>query len=292
MSLKSSLINNINSFADSITNINPDILKWVGIATGVAAIVTAINDTPKAEHAIEEAKEEIAAIKDSEQDNKGKELTKAYFSAGAKIVKAYMPTILLEATSITCILASNGLVKKRTAQVIAAYNTLDSVFNKYRNRVVQEYGEKVDQHLYYGTFRDKVDVTEFDEEGNGTTSKKKVDILPEDENDLGFSRFFGPDNKNWEKIPGANALFLRGVQNWCNGRLRSQGHLFLNEVYDNLGFPRTKEGQVVGWIEGKGDDFVDFGISDIFSNRGFVDDNYVAGVLLNFNVYGIIIDQI
>lgn len=32
-----------------------------------------------------------------------------------------------------------------------------------------------------------------------------------------------------------------------NDKLRWQGHLFLNEVYDALGMPKTRLGAVMGW---------------------------------------------
>jgi len=47
-----------------------------------------------------------------------------------------------------------------------------------------------------------------------------------------------------------------------------------------LGFERTKEGSVVGWVMDNGDDYVDFGMLDLWKN----------GYLLDFNVDGVIYD--
>ena len=78
--------------------------------------------------------------------------------------------------------------------------------------------------------------------------------------------------------------------------LRRKGHLYLNEVYDMLGIPRTKAGQIVGWIYDEehpvGDNYVDFGIYD--SNKPRVRDfvnGYERTVLLDFNVDGNILDM-
>ena len=73
--------------------------------------------------------------------------------------------------------------------------------------------------------------------------------------------------------------------------LRARGHLFLNEVYDALGFERTQAGTVVGWLIGNGgDDFVDFGMYEAVNNR------FINGLertpLLDFNVDGVIYDKI
>ena len=77
--------------------------------------------------------------------------------------------------------------------------------------------------------------------------------------------------------------------------LKSQGHLFLNEVYDMLGFKRTKAGAVVGWIyddkKPYGDNFVDFGMTEI--RRHDTDsDEYKRAFILDFNVVGDITSKI
>ena len=92
-------------------------------------------------------------------------------------------------------------------------------------------------------------------------------------------------------------MFLKDQQRYANDLLKSKGHLFLNEVYDMLGIPRTKAGQVVGWIYDEkhpvGDNFVDFGIYDIYNERArdFVN-GYERTILLDFNVDGNILDMI
>ena len=92
-------------------------------------------------------------------------------------------------------------------------------------------------------------------------------------------------------------MFLRRQQDYANEKLRSKGHLFLNEVYDMLGIHRTKAGNVVGWIYDEknpvGDNYVDFGIYDIHKeqNRDFVN-GIERSILLDFNVDGPILDLI
>lgn len=93
-----------------------------------------------------------------------------------------------------------------------------------------------------------------------------------------------------------NLMFLRRQQDWANEKLKSKGHLFLNEVYDMLGIPRSKAGQIVGWIYNEknpiGDNYVDFGIyNNNEINRAFVN-GYEKAILLDFNVDGPIYDLI
>lgn len=91
-----------------------------------------------------------------------------------------------------------------------------------------------------------------------------------------------------------NLFFLRMQQNYANEKLRNRGYLFLNEVYDMIGIPRTKAGQVVGWVYDErnpvGDNFVDFGIYED-RNAAFIN-GYADRVLLDFNVDGNILDAL
>lgn len=109
-----------------------------------------------------------------------------------------------------------------------------------------------------------------------------------------YARCFDSGCPGWTKDPESNLMFLRQQQLYANDLLRAKGHLFLNEVYDLLGFPRTKAGQVAGWCYNKkghiGDNFVDFGIySNHPANHDFVN-GYERTVWLDFNVDESIID--
>jgi hypothetical protein len=64
------------------------------------------------------------------------------------------------------------------------------------------------------------------------------------------TRKYDSQVQNWSKDPDINVLFLRNSQNFLNDRLKAQGHLFLNEVYDLLGMSRTPQGAISGWLKG------------------------------------------
>ena len=44
--------------------------------------------------------------------------------------------------------------------------------------------------------------------------------------------------------------FLKHQINYANDLLKHRGYLFLNDVYDMLGYARTKTGQFLGWRAG------------------------------------------
>ena len=94
-----------------------------------------------------------------------------------------------------------------------------------------------------------------------------------------------------------NRFFLLRQQDQANERLKARGYLFLNDVYEMLGIPKTKAGQIVGWVYDtnmpNGDNYVDFGIFNAYSEqaRDFVN-GYERTILLDFNVDGNILDLI
>lgn len=109
-----------------------------------------------------------------------------------------------------------------------------------------------------------------------------------------YARFFDESSPYWHSDPEYNLMFLRIKQENANARLKSQGYLFLNDVYAMLGIPRTKSGQLVGWVYDSenvnGDNYVDFGLYDE-NNRQFVNE-FKRSILLDFNVDGLIFDKI
>lgn len=109
-----------------------------------------------------------------------------------------------------------------------------------------------------------------------------------------YARFFDQSCAGWSKDSEYNLAYLRQQQIHANELLKLKGHLYLNEVYDLLGIPRTKAGQVVGWVYDEknpiGDNCVDFGIFNE-GNESFVN-GYEKSVLLDFNVDGNILDYL
>lgn len=121
------------------------------------------------------------------------------------------------------------------------------------------------------------------EEEKTETEKKEVVDCSE------YARFFDYSCMGWTKDSEFNLAFLMQRQRNCNDMLRCRGHLFLNEVYDLLGIPRTKAGAVVGWIYDEGKS-VDFGLDNPRCSD-FIN-GYKNVVLLDFNVDGNILDRI
>ena len=113
-----------------------------------------------------------------------------------------------------------------------------------------------------------------------------------------YARCFDEYNPNWKDNAEWNLDFLRSTQKYLNSKLIRDGYLFLNDVYAELGFDKTDEGQLVGWIydpdrTDSGDNSVSFGLYD--PSKGAVLGDFINGheksVFLDFNVDGVILGK-
>ncbi len=286
---------------------SPEILLVTGIVGTVATTVIACKKTLKINDILEEKNETVKAIHEAldkkddktySQDDANKDLTIVYAQTGIKLFQLYAPAIGLGVLSISAIVSGHHILRKRNIAIAAAYAIVDRSFKNYRSNVIERFGQDVDQELRLN-IRTK-EVKEKDK--NGKTIKKEVKELDIDEWHKDFSdyaRFFDASCQGHTKDPEYNLMYLKQQQAYCNEILKSRGHLFLNEVYDILDIPRTKAGQVVGWIYDKngnnpnGDNYVDFGIYDQHyePSRRFVN-GCEYNILLDFNVDGVIYDKI
>ena len=279
---------------------SPEILVVAGIVGTVVSTVMACRATKKVEPIIDTAKEnldEIRAHRDdpdqteySDHDAKH-DITVTYARTGMQLVKLYAPAVTLGALSVTSILTSHDIMRKRNMALAAAYATVDKSYKDYRSRVVDRFGEAVDKELRYNATTEQIEETEVDANGKEKKVKKKESVVDIDGYSE-FARFFDESSRNWDKNAEYNLSFLKLTQSLANDKLHAHGHLFLNEVYDMLDIPRTKAGQSIGWIYTKEHpSFVDFGIYKTYrKNREFVN-GYERCILLDFNVDGNILND-
>jgi hypothetical protein len=193
----------------------------------------------------------------------------------------------LGGASIAALTRSHNILNERNAALTAAYTALDRGFKEYRQRVVEKYGEDQDREFRHGS----KEVSIIDEQGK----KQTVTRVGDDEPSI-YARFFDPLSTSWSKEPEYNLLFLKCQQSYANDLLLARGHVFLNEVYDMIGVPRSKAGSIVGWIIASNnisDNHIDFGIFDGNDHkvRDFVNGRE-GSILLDFNVDGVIYNLI
>ena len=297
----------IHKFGFKLKEHSPEILVVAGVVGGVASAVMACKATTKLSEITKPAKEDIEAIhygyehpetltEEYTEKDRNKDLSIVYAQTGIKIAKLYGPAIVLGAVSITSILAGNNILRKRNVALTAAYAAVDKGFKEYRNRLVERFGEELDRELRYNIKAKEIEETVVDENGETQVVKKTVSVAEPGKYSV-YARCYDDGCSGWSKDPETNLMFLRCQQEWLNEKLYSRGHVFLNEVYDALGIPRSKAGCVVGWVydekNPKGDNFIDFGIYDLYkqANRDFVN-GFERTIWLDFNVDGVIADLI
>ena len=284
---------------------SPEILMVAGIAGTIVGTVLACKATTKVSEIIEEKNKNVNDVHTcleekpneyTEEDSK-KDLTIIYAQTGVKLFKLYAPAIGVMALSFASIIAGHKVLKKRNIAIAAAYAAIDKGFKQYRKNVIEEFGEGVDQQMRFGLKSKEIKKKDKD----GKTVKETEYYIDPDANPLNniseYARFFDAASENFAKDPEYNMMFLRRQQDYANEMLKSRGHLFLNEVYDLLDIPRSKAGQVVGWVydkngNTKGDNYVDFGLyRNDQGTRRFVN-GLEYNILLDFNVDGVIYDLI
>ena len=292
---------------------SPEILIVAGTIGVVASAVMACKATTKLSGILEKSKNNIDAIHDAmanktlEEDgvysheDGVKDLTITYIQTGVKLAKLYGPSVILGTLSLTSILASNNILRKRNVALAAAYTAVDKGFKEYRCRVVDRFGEEVDKQLRYNIKAKDIETTIKDEEtGEEKTVVKTIKKYSDPADPSIYARFFDEYTKdekgnsvrnlNWKSSNEYNLMFLKSRQSYVNDLLRVKGRLFLNEVYHELGLPASKAGQIVGWIYDPQNpnlnNYIDFGIYSATDNY----DDFIYGdreaILLDFNVDG------
>lgn len=188
------------------------ILTCVGAAGVVGTTVTAVKATPKAIRLLEEAK-----------DEKGEDLTKL------EVVKvagpAYIPSVLLGASTIACIFGANTLNKRQQAAIMSAYALLDNSYKEYKAKVRELYGEDADIHVRQEIVKDK-----YEDE----------DINLDDGLDLFYDEFSG-------RYFESTMEDVLAAEYELNHLLAQDSGVFLNEFYELLGIDTVDYGDYLGW---------------------------------------------
>lgn len=274
---------------------SPEILVVAGIAGTVVSAVLACKATTKVAEILDETKGtldtihegmETGAINGQEYTNEDgkKDTVVVYAQTGMKLARLYGPAIILGTLSITSILASNNILRKRNVALGAAYAAIDKSFKEYRGRVIERFGEQVDTELKYGIKAKKFEEIEVDPE-TGKEKKVKKTVMVADPNlQSDYAVYFDSKSRNYETNPDYNRMFLKAQQAFANDKLQTRGHLFLNEVLDDLDLPRTPAGQIVGWTKDGPDGYVNFRIVEV--ERETEDGRHEPALLLDFNVEG------
>lgn len=283
----------------------PELLMGLGVIGFVGTVILACKATLKADEVIQRHQDrmdriheaEEAAINDDEIDY-DPEVAKqdkaiSCVKMAGDFAKLYAPSVAVGGLSLACILYSEKILKNRYLTAVSAFNAITAAYETYRSRVRAEMGDEFDRHILTGSTYTTVEKEVIDEKGKKKKVEEKVEVIDPNETKGEYVRWFDEKNKEWDQNVEYSLMFLRAQQKIATDILNSRGHIFLNEVFDMLGFEHSQVGAMVGWVKGLGDDFVDFGLYDPNneSAKRFIN-GYSNSVMLEFNVDGIIWDKI
>ncbi len=188
------------------------ILTVMGGAGAIATAVMAVKATPKALRTLDEAKVE-----------KGEELTK--FEMVKVAGPAYIPAVIMGASTLACIFGANVLNKRSQASIASAYALVNESYKEYREKVVELYGKEVDTHIKHEIAKDKY---------------KEVEVENTDGKELFYDTYSG---RYFESTMEA----VKDADYKINKVIMGDGGAFLNEYYEFLGLPPVDGGDDLGW---------------------------------------------
>lgn len=275
----------------------------IGVGVGMVLVgiaSTKVNNILEEHDAqMHEVHERSDAIKDLPEEKKQpaekdikRDTTKVYFQTGKEMFKLFAPAVAVTTVSLTAILVSHNVLKKRNMGLAAAYAAVDQGFRQYRSRVVDRFGAEVDKQILHGSTSEEVVDKVEDENGKKKNVKSKIEVADPNAESL-YLKYFTKTNTNWDEDDSYLQMFFRSTENYANDKLRAVGHLTLNDVYEMFGFQHTKAGMVCGWFydlkNPSGDNRVIFDIREVYLRNE--NGNLEKAYAIDFNVDGNIYDR-
>lgn len=198
---------------------SPAILTGLGVAGFIGTAVSVGKATPKAMMLLEEKKLDL----DREKLTPVEVVQTVWF--------CYVPSVVMGALSILCILSANNVNAKRNAALATAYSLSETALKEYKSKVIETIGEKKEKVVRDSISQDKI-------EKNPVVTKEVV--ITEKGNYLCYEplsgRYFKSDIDQVKK-----------AINEVNRRLLLDSYISLNDLYDELGLEYTQIGDKLGW---------------------------------------------
>jgi len=226
----------------------PSILTYLSAASTVGAVVTTAKATWDTKEVIEahnadiyDIQEDIRACQTPEAEKvHKKKLISKYADTLLDVAENYFLPVTLTGISVASCIISNNISSSRIAALGASCSIMKEMFDKYRDRVKEKYGEEAEKDIYYGAKEVEKEVPGK----NGKTKKVKVKEYDSIINNpcailLGDGIESGMpcdrnDNKNKYKIN-----WLLSKEQILTNRLNSDGYLFMSTIAEVLGIKKA-----------------------------------------------------
>lgn len=252
------IIQGLNKVAKGISKNSPLILTVTGVVGIGATAVLAYKSRSRVEAIIEEVEEtrkdedrinELIDLQDRLTDDEETELTylqENYVPVSKAVVVrdiagAVALPVVTGVASLACVTLSWYIMNNRLLTVSGALATATAEHVYYKRKVADRFGEEVEREL--STPVHKVEAEYTDEKGKKKTGEVNVkDTLESLE-----GRWFDESMEYTADDFSYNKAFVESVGEKLGIQFMNRGSLTLNQVYDALGFPRSRAGALMGW---------------------------------------------
>lgn len=182
-------------------------------------------------------------------ENAKKDMRTLKMRTAGKLALTWTPCALGFAAGTGLVLRSHHVMVKSNLGLAAALKTAESALDEYRHRVADRYGEEAERNLYNGT--EMVEV-KTKEKVNG----KMKTVTNMVENRWGwplskYARIVGRDyverDADWDRSSNDyNHRRVKTVEEFVKNKLRKQGYVRWNEIYEAVGLKKCDDGDVFG----------------------------------------------
>lgn len=277
---------------------SPEILLGTSIAAGIGATVTGCIATTKMEAINQKHKEildilhERGEMKTLDEDDVVYKETKEYKSQVTKeygrywfdIAKTWAPCVGLTLLSGTAALGSFKIVNKRLLVAETAFTGVAKAFEQYRDNVIEDQGyEKDEYYANNGALKKKQELIakgKYKQKELPVSQDPTIKCLDLTRVDDIFHYYFNEDTVKtccYSSYPYYNMRLLSQTQEMFDNRLKSDGIVFLDDIYQYLGLDmksllaERSQGRTYGWV------------LDCFTEDGMPNDQHVLFGLFEYN---------
>lgn len=249
---KLTVANLIKDAKTYVSKHSPELLMGIGIAGMITTTVMAVGATPKALKLIDKKKEELQ-LEPDEKLTVGETVKTTW--------KCYIPAVITGATSVACLIGANSVNARRNAALATAYNLSATALSEYKEKVVEQVGERKEKAIRDKIAEDRVQKEPVNNSAIIVTNSGGTRCM-----DYVTKRRFTSDVETIKRI--VNELNRRMI----NG----DDYISLNDFYYELQLDGCDVGDDLGWNVCSGLIDVDF--------SAIVDTDGVPCIVLNYAV--------
>jgi hypothetical protein len=206
---------------------SPTILTALGVAGLITTVVMAVYATPKAVEIIKQ--EEHERDLDNEEGAPIEPITVPEVIRLAW--KEYIPSAIMGAATIACIVGSNSVNIRRNSALAALFSLTETAAREYREKVKEVIGEKKEQEVRDEIAQDAVDKHPL---------KDNSIVITGNGNTLCFDKLSG-------RYFSSNINTIKKIELNYNQLLLRRDYLSLNCLYEELGLETIPMGEDLGW---------------------------------------------